>query len=149
MATSFNHFEDFHLGEIRHGGPVLIEAAEIQTFAARYDPQSFHLEEAAAAGSFFHGLVASGWHTASLTMRMTVEALGVAGNFIGLKVSGLRWPLPVRPGDQLRADIEITALRPLRSRPAYGLVELQVSTLNQLLQPVQHMHTATLIGRRP
>ncbi len=142
------YFEDFSVGEVHRGGPVAIDAAAIKAFAAQYDPQPFHLDETAAALSLFHGLVASGWQTASLTMRMMVDALGVAGRFIGLEVEEMCWPLAVRPGDVLRVEIEIVELRPLRSRSDYGLAKLKVTTLNQLDQPVQHARSTTMIARR-
>lgn len=142
------YFEDFSVGQIIHGGPVEVSADDIKKFAAAFDPQPFHLQEAAAAESFFHGLAASGWQTASFTMRMMVEALGVAGRFIGIEVDQMRWPLPVRPGDSLRVEVEIAHMRPLRSRPQYGLVKLSATTFNQAQQAVQHMRTTTLIGRR-
>ncbi|MGA7525476.1 MAG: MaoC family dehydratase [Acidobacteriaceae bacterium] len=142
------YFEDFSVGEVHRGGPLVVDADMIRAFAAQYDPQPFHLDEAAAALSFFHGLAASGWQTAGLTMRMMVDALGVAGRFIGLEVDEMRWPLAVRPGDVLRVEIEIVEMRPLRSRQDYGLVKLKVTTLNQLDQPLQHVRTTTLIGRR-
>lgn len=143
-----HYFEDFSVGQIFHGGPVAVAAADIKKFAAAFDPQPFHLDEAAAANSFFHGLAASGWQTAGLTMRMMVESLGVAGRFIGMQVDEIRWPLAVRPGDSLRVEIEIAHTRPLRSRPEWGLVKLSATTTNQAQQPVQHMHSTTLIGRR-
>ena len=142
------HFEDFSLGEVHRGGPVVVDAAGIRAFAVQFDPQPFHLDETAAASGFFHGLVASGWQTASLTMRMMVDALGVAGRFIGVEVEQMSWPLAVRPGDVLRVEIEIIEMRSLRSRPDYGLVKLKVTTLNQRNQPVQYARTTTLIGRR-
>ena len=142
------YFEDFSVGEVHRGGPIVVDAAGIKAFAALYDPQPFHLDEAGAAPGFFHGLAASGWQTASLTMRMMVDALGVAGRFIGLEVEEMRWPMAVRPGDVLRVEIEIVEVRPLRTRPDFGLVKLKVTTLNQVEQPVQHARTTTLIGRR-
>lgn len=142
------HFEDFSLGEVHRGGPVVVDAVGIRGFAVQFDPQPFHLDETAAASCFFHGLVASGWQTASLTMRMMVDALGVAGRFIGVEVEQMRWPLAVRPGGVLRVEIEIIEMRLLRSRPDYGLVKLKVTTLNQRNQPVQYARTTTLIGRR-
>lgn len=142
------YFEDLTVGQILHGGPVVVDAKTIIEFASMFDPQPFHLDETAAAQTFFQGLAASGWQTASVTMRMMTEALGVAGHFIGVEVDRLRWPLAVRPGDILRVEVEIAEMRPLRSRPEYGLVKLNVVTLNQADKPVQHMHTTTLIGRR-
>ncbi|HEX4019729.1 MAG TPA: MaoC family dehydratase [Acidobacteriaceae bacterium] len=142
------YFEDFSVGQIFRGGPVAVDATGIKEFAAIFDPQPFHLDETAATQTFFKGLAASGWQTAGLTMRMMVEALGVAGRFIGIEVDQMRWPLAVRPGDLLRVEVEIAEMRPLRSRPDYGLVKLKITTLNQADQPVQHMRTTTLIGRR-
>lgn len=136
------------MGQIFRGGPVAVDATGIKEFAAIFDPQPFHLDETAATQTFFKGLAASGWQTAGLTMRMMVEALGVAGRFIGIEVDQMRWPLAVRPGDLLRVEVEIAEMRPLRSRPDYGLVKLKITTLNQADQPVQHMRTTTLIGRR-
>ena len=147
-ATKTRYFEDFTVGQIFLGGPVAVDAADMKEFAAAFDPQPFHLDEAAAARTFFHGLVASGWQTASLTMRMMVESLGVAGRFIGVKVEEMGWPLAVRPGDVLYAEVEIAEMRSLRSRPEFGLVKLKVTTTNQAHQPVQHLHATTLIGRR-
>jgi acyl dehydratase len=142
------YFEDFSVGQTCRGGPVPVAASDIKAFAAKFDPQPFHLNELAAAHGFFKGLAASGWHTAALTMRMMVQALGVGGHFIGVEVDDIRWPLAVRPGDTLRVEIEIAEMRSLRSRPDYGLVKLRVTTTNQAAQPVQHMRATTLIGRR-
>lgn len=142
------YFEDFSVGQTCRGGPVFIDAGDIKAFAAKFDPQPFHLDELAAAQGFFKGLAASGWQTAALTMRMMVQALGAGGHFIGVEVDDLRWPLAVRPGDTLRVEVEIAEMRSLRSRPDYGLVKLIVTTTNQAEQPVQHMRATTLIGRR-
>ncbi len=142
------YFEDFSAEQIFHGGPIVIDAEGIKEFAATFDPQPFHLDESTATQTFFKGLAASGWQTAALTMRMMMEALDVAGHFIGIEIEEMRWPLAVRPGDILRVEVEIAATRPLRSRPDYGLVKLKVATLNQGDQSVQQMLTTTLIGRR-
>lgn len=142
------YFEDLSVGQTFHGDPVSVDASAIKEFAAKFDPQPFHLDEAAADRGFFHGLVASGWHTACLTMRMMTETLGVSGRFIGVEVDEMCWPHAVRPGDVLRVTVEIAEARPLRSRHDYGLVKLKVVTLNQADQPVQHMRVTTLIGRR-
>ncbi len=142
------HFEDFSAGQIFRGESIAVSADDIKRFAAAFDPQPFHLDEAAASQTFFKGLAASGWHTAGLTMRMMVEALGVAGHFIGVEIEEMRWPLAVRPGDTLRVEVEIAEVRALRSHPDYGLVKLNVTTLNQADQPVQQMRATTLVGRR-
>lgn len=142
------YFENLSVGQIFHGGPISVDASAIKEFAAKFDPQPFHLDEAAADRSFFHGLVASGWQTACLTMRMMTEALGVSGHFIGVEIDQMRWPLAVHAGDRLHVTVEIAEVRPLRSRVDYGLVKLKVATLNQENQPVQQTRATTLIGRR-
>jgi acyl dehydratase len=142
------HLEDFEVGQIFEAGPMTVDAAAIKAFAAQFDPQPFHLDEAAAADSFFGGLVASGWHTAALTMRMLVDgAAPVAGGLIGASVD-LAWPQPVRPGDTLHVASEVTEVQPSRSRPERGLVTLRSRTLNQRGEAVQVMSSRLLVFRR-
>lgn len=101
------YFEDLAVGQTFRTDKVTVEAGAIKAFAAEFDPQPFHLDEDAARESFFGGLVASGWHTAALTMRLFVEGeFTIAGGLIGLGVEELRWPRPVHPGDVLRAGRE-------------------------------------------
>ena len=105
---------------------------EFKTFAAEFDPQPFHLDEEAARDTIFRGLAASGLHTAALTMRLVVESeLKPAGGIVGASVDQLRWPLPVRPGDELRVESETLEVRPLKSRPDQGLIKVRTTTLNQ------------------
>ena len=143
------YFEDFTPGQtFRSRGTALVEPEAIKTFAASFDPQPFHLEEAAADRSFFGGLVASGWHTAGLTMRLLVEGeLEPAGGVIGAGVEALRWPTATRPGDVLGCVSEVLETRPSAKRPELGLLRLETTTTNQRGEVVQ-VFTCTLIVPR-
>jgi acyl dehydratase len=141
------YIEDLHVGQRFRTGTHRMTVAEIKTFAANYDPQPFHLDEEAAAHSLFGELVASGWHTASVTMRLIVESgLPRAGGVIG--VSGeLTWPRPTRPDDILQVESEIVELTPSKSRPDRGTARIRSITRNQGGEVVQDF-TAKLIVRR-
>ena len=128
--------------------PITAEA--IKAYAAQFDPQPFHLDEAAAADTLFHGLAASGWHTASLTMRLLLQyGLPLAGGIVGAGVEDMRWPRPVRPGDRLRVKSEVLDVRPSRSRPEQGLAKIRTTTLNQNDEPVQIFTANLVVPRRP
>ncbi len=127
--------------------PVTAEA--IKAFAAEFDPQPFHTDEAAARESFFGELVASGWHTAAITMRLLTEgALPIAGGAIGAG-GELSWPQPTRPGDVLTAESTIEAIRPSRSRPDRGMLTVRTETRNQRGEVVQVLVSKVLAFRRP
>ena len=134
-----HYFEDFAPGQKYRGATRLrVEAARVKSFAAEFDPQPFHLDEAAARESLFKGLAASGWHTAAMTMRLLVESdLKPAGGIVGAGFDEFRWPRPVRPGDELWVESEILEVRPSKSRPDQGLVKVRTTTYNQNGQPVQ------------
>ena len=121
---------------------------DIVDFARTFDPQPFHLDEAAAAASRFGGLVASGWHTAALTMRLLVESLPLAGGLVGAG-GELSWPRPTRPGDVLRAVSEVVSVTPSRSKPDRGTVLLRCETVNQDGAAVQIMQPRLVVPRRP
>ena len=126
------YFEDFQLGQkFRSNGSIRVTAQEITEFAEKYDPQPFHLDEAAGRSTFFKGLAASGWLTAAIVMRMRVETIQVHGGMIGAGVEEIRWTEPVRPGDSLRTETEIVGLRRSKKRPELGLVTIFTLTLNQ------------------
>ena len=147
--TTIMYLEDLQPGRIFRSGSVLVEAAEIKEFAARYDPQPFHLDEAAAAKTFFQGLAASGWHTAALTMKLLVGSeLQLAGGILGAGFEELKWPRAVRPGDELRVTTEILEVRVSRSRPAQGLVRVRTTTLNQRDEAVQEFVGTLVVPRR-
>lgn len=144
------YLEDFAPGQIYRSGSIAVDAAAIKRYAAEYDPQAFHLDEAAADASFFQGLAASGWHTASLTMRLLVDsALKPAGGIVGAGLDEFRWPRPVRPGDTLRVESEVLEVRPSKSRPQQGLVKLRVTTFNQNGEAVLVMVPNLVVPRRP
>jgi acyl dehydratase len=112
------YLEDFSAGQSFKSGRLRIDADSIRRFAAEFDPQPFHLDEAAAKTSIFQGLAASGWHTAAITMRLLVESdFKPAGGIIGAGFDELRWPRPVRPGDELRVESEVLETRVSKSRP--------------------------------
>ena len=144
------YLEDFAVGQTFGSGRRRIEKRRIETFAAEFDPQPFHLDEQAARNTLFGGLAASGWHTAALSMRLLVESeLKPAGGIIGAGFDELRWPRPVRPDDELRVESEVLEVRPSQSRPNEGLLKLRMTTLNQNGEAVQVAIGYLLVQRRP
>ena len=142
--------EDFAAGQKFGSARLRVEAERVKRFAAEFDPQPFHLDEAAARRSLFGGLAASGWHTAAMTMRLLVESeLLPAGGIVGVGFEELRWPRPVRPGDELRVQAEILDVRPSKSRPEQGIVKMRTTTTNQHAEPVQVSVGSIVVGRRP
>ena len=132
------YLEDFAAGQKHVSGTLRLDAAAIKAFAAQFDPQPFHLDEDAARGSFFGGLAASGWHTAALSMKLLVESgFRPAGGIIGTRAEELKWPRPVRPGDELHVEAEVLEVRPSSSRPGHGFVKCRTTTVNQNGEPVQ------------
>ncbi len=126
------YFDDLHVGDRFTTPSADVSEADIIDFAKRYDPQPMHLSRAAAAAGPLHGLSASGWHTAALAMRMTIDAKPLGGEpVLGLGVDELRWPNPVRPGDRLTGEIEVVGLTPSRSKPTHGVVRLKTTVRNQ------------------
>jgi acyl dehydratase len=126
------YFEDFHVGQRFDSiGSYKVTAAEIKEFGEKYDPQPFHLDEAAGEGSFFHGLAASGWLTAAIVMRLRVLSIRVSGGMIGAGAEQMRWTEPVRPGDSIRTEIEVVGVRYARTRPDYGVVTTRTKAFNQ------------------
>lgn len=142
------YLEDIEVGRQFVSREAVITAEAIKAFAAEFDPQSFHLDEAAAAASFFGGLAASGWHTAALTMRLLVECMPLAGGVIGAG-GELRWPAPTRPGDVLRVVSTVEAVTPSRSRPERGMITTRNETLNQRDEVVQSFLVNVMVRRRP
>lgn len=149
MPAMPRFLEDFAPGQKFGSGRLRVEAARIKAFAAEFDPQPFHLDEQAARASLFGALAASGWHTAAMTMRLLVESeLEPAGGIVGAGFDEFRWPRPVRPGDELRLEIEVLEVRPSKSRPAQGLVKIRTTTLNQKGEPVQVTIGSLIVPRR-
>ncbi|MFL4982812.1 MAG: MaoC family dehydratase [Xanthobacteraceae bacterium] len=147
---SGRYLEDFAAGQTYGSGRATVDAERIKAFAAEFDPQPFHLDEEAAAGTIFRGLAASGWHTAAITMRLLVESeLKPAGGIVGIGFDEFRWPRPVRPRDELRVESEVLEVRPSKSRPDQGLIKVRTTTLNQHNEPVQIMISNLVVPRRP
>jgi acyl dehydratase len=145
MASRTYYLDELAVGQRFTAGPLAVSAAEIKRFAREFDPQPFHLDEEAARPTLFQGLVASGWQTAALTMRMLTDGgMPIATGVIGLG-GELSWPLPVRPGDELRATSEVVAIAPSRSKPDRGIVTIRTVTTNQNGETVQVL-TAKLIA---
>lgn len=147
MAERF--LEDFTVGQTFGSGRLKIESEAIKRFAAEFDPQPFHLDEQAASNSLFRGLAASGWHTTGLTMRLLVESeFKPAGGVIGASLD-VRWPKPVRPGDELRVQTEVLEINSSKSRPELGFLKVKVTTLNQAEEIVQEYIGNLVVLRRP
>lgn len=131
MASEL-YFEDLYPGlKFISERSYKVTAEEIKEFAERYDPQPFHLDEAAGESSFFQGLAASGWLTAAIVMRLRVESIHIAGGMIGAGVEEIRWTQPVRPGDAIRTEAEILNTRLSSSRPSFGIVRSRTLVYNQ------------------
>lgn len=145
-----HNLEDFAPGQTFVSGRHRIDLAQIRRFAAEFDPQPFHLDDAAARDTLFGGLAANGWHTAAITMRLMLDS-GVVprGGIIGAGFDELTWPRPVRPDDELHLRIEVLEVRPSRSRPDRGMITLRTVTLNQHDQPVQISVGNLVVPRRP
>ena len=149
MTSGQMFYEDLAIGRTYRSEPIAVTIEEITSFAARYDPQPFHLDPAAGRESVFGGLVASGWLTASLTMRLMVKSeFRFGSGVIGLGVDSLRWPQPVRPGDTLTAAVEVVAMRASASQPEHGVVKIRTTTTNQRDEVVQVMISNVLVRRR-
>jgi len=133
------HFlEDFAVGDTYRSQRIRVDETRMRSFAAEFDPQPFHLDSDAARASIFGGLAASGWHTAAVTMRLLVDCdLKPAGGVVGAGFDEFRWPLPVRPGDELWVEVEVLEVRRSRSRPRQGILKIRMTTRNQNSEPVQ------------
>jgi acyl dehydratase len=142
------YLDDLYVGQRFTSGTHRMEAARIKDFAAEFDPQSFHLDEAAAEATVFKGLSASGWHTAAVAMRLLVTGgpqfangiIGFGGEFA--------WPRPTRPGDILHVESEIIEITPSRSKPHQGVVTLRATMLNQNGETVYLLTAKLLVLRR-
>jgi acyl dehydratase len=144
------YYEDLEVGKPQRFGRYEVTRAEVLDFAGKYDPQPFHLDDAAAAQTHFGRLAASGWHTCSMTMAMMVEArkddpvamLGAIG------IDELRWLKPVYPGDVLSCETELLEKRHSRSKPGTGILKSRTATFNQDGEQVLAMTAITLVRTR-
>jgi acyl dehydratase len=139
--------DDLHVGQRFTSGRHRIDEEQIKAFAAEFDPQPFHLDTEAAKDTLFGGLVASGWHTAAITMRLLVESgLPIAGGIVGAG-GEITWPNPTRPGDVLQVESEILELRPSRSHPDRGIATVRSETRNQRGEIVQVLIAKVVVPR--
>jgi acyl dehydratase len=143
------YLDDLAVGRKFVTGSTTLTLEGCKAFAAQFDPQPFHLDDAAARRSVFGRLAASGWYTASLSMRLLVEGeMAIAGGLIGLG-GEMTWPRPTYPGDTLRVESEILAVRVSESKPDRGVVTVRNQTLNQHGEPVQIAVVKMMVPRRP
>ncbi len=142
-------FEDFKPGDRRFFGPRVLTKEEIVAFGRDWDPQPFHIDEEAAARSPFGGLIASGWQTAALCMRLVVDGMLAQSSSMGSPgLDELKWLKPVRPGDALSVQVEILEATPSKSKPDRGSIRLTYSCTNQKGETVMTMTARVLFLRR-
>jgi acyl dehydratase len=142
------YLDDLRVGQRFTSATHALDEGQVIAFAAQFDPQPFHLDGAAAKDMFFSGLVASGWHTAAITMRLMVRGgVPIAGGLIGAGAE-ISWPRPTRPDDVLRVESEVLEITPSRSRPDRGMVKVRSETLNQRDQVVQVLEARMVVPRR-
>jgi acyl dehydratase len=138
-------FADFHPGQVIEAGPYLVTEAEVLQFARAYDPQWFHTDPEAAAEGPFGGLIASGWHTGAIAMRLAADAaLEGSESFASPGLGSVKWPHPVRPGDSLRLRAEVTEVRRSEKRPHLGILRWQWRLFNQREQLVLEVDATSL-----
>ena len=142
------YLEDFSVGQRFISETHRVDADQIKSFAKQFDPQPFHLDEAAAQASFFQGLAASGWHTASVTMSLLVQSMPIFGGLIGAG-GELQWPRPTRPGDVLQVESEVLEVKPSRSKAERGMITVRSVTKNQKGEEVQILTSRMLVWKKP
>jgi len=144
------YFEDFKVGDVVEAGSKTVAKEEVLAFAREFDPQPFHVDEAAAKQSIYGGLIASGWHSGSMLMRMFYEAVFRDAAAMGSPgIDELRWLKPVRPGDTLSFRAIVLEATPSRSKPDRGLIKTQCELLNQHGEVVMSLKPINFIRRRP
>jgi len=143
------YWEDFVQGSVTELGPRQVSADEIVAFASRYDPQPMHLDDAGAREAGLDGLIASGWHTCAMLMRMIADDFdGRTASLGSPGVDEVRWLKPVRPGDRLTARRTVTATRPSNSRPDVGFVMCAFEVVNQAGEVVMTSTSPQMVARR-
>lgn len=140
--------DDLSVGQQFTSRSMTLTVDDITAFAAQFDPQPFHLDAAAAAGTFYGGLAASGWHTAALTMRLLVESVPFAGGLIGAG-GEVNWPRPTRPGDSLHVVTTVEEIAPSRSHPERGMARIRSETRNGRGEVAQVLVARLVVPRRP
>jgi acyl dehydratase len=149
MGLLLLKFEDFPVGKVVECGPREVTLQEMLDFSRKFDPQTFHVDEEIARSSFFGGIIASGWHTCAMAMRMYVDGvIGIADSQGSPGVDSVRWLKPVRAGDVLRMRLEVMEARPSGSKPQLGLVRSFWQVLNQDGQVVMELSGWSMLRRR-
>jgi acyl dehydratase len=149
QANGSLYLEDLYVGQRFTSGAHAVDEAQIKAFAGQFDPQPFHLDDAAARSTLFAGLAASGWHTAAITMRLLVDGgAPIAGGIVGAG-GEVSWPKPTRPGDILQVESEVLEVTPSRSRPDRGMVTVRSETFNQRGEVVQMLTAKLVVPRSP
>jgi acyl dehydratase len=149
VPPSDRYFEDYTPGHIYELGSVTLSESEIVEFARQYDPQYFHLDREKAAAGPFGGIIASGWHTIGVAMRLYVDQyLSHVASLASPGVDDVRWPNPVRPGDTLRIRVTVLDARTSKSKPEKGIVRAKVEALNQRGELVLSTIIVSFVGRR-
>lgn len=144
-----HYLEDLTPGQRYGTASATVDLEQIQAFAAQFDPQPFHLDPEAAKQTLFGELVASGWHTMGMTMRLIVGSdVQLGWGFLGAGVENMDWPHPVRPGDTLRAENEVLEIKPSRSKPDRGVVRIRTTTYNQRDEPVLIVTAKVIVPKR-
>lgn len=138
--------DDLTVGQIFRSESYVIDAEKIKAFASEFDPQPFHLDENAAGDTFFGELVASGWHTAAITMRLLVASLPIQGGLVGAGTE-ITWPRPTRPGDTLRVESEVIEVKPSTKNKARGIATVRSTTINQDGKTVQTVTSRMVVPR--
>jgi acyl dehydratase len=142
------YLDDLQVGQRFTSATHLVDESQIKAFASQFDPQPFHLGAESARGTFFGELVASGWHTAAITMRLLVQSgLPIAGGIVGASAE-LSWPKPTRPGSILHVETEIIEVKPSRSHPHRGMATIRSETRNQAGEVVQVLVSRLVVPRR-
>lgn len=147
--TKPSYFEDFPVGAVFEFGSVTVSEAEILLFARQFDPQVMHVDPVAAAAGATGGLIASGWHTGSLAMRMYADHILPENGLPGPGVDALRWHLPVRPGDTLSMRVTVLDARVSQSKPDRGVVNILSEVVNQRGETVMSLQPINFFRRRP
>ena len=144
------YFEDFHEGQTFSCGSKTVDKDEVIAFATAYDPQPFHIDEEAAKASPYGGLIASGWHTAAMVMRMLVDDVFADSASMGSPgLDEIRWVRPVRPGDTLRVEMKVLGVKASQSKPDRGFVDVAYKVFNQEDTVVMTFRGTGMYGRRP
>ena len=143
-------FEDYVPGAVHELGTITVDGDEMRRFAAQFDPQSYHVDPEAAAQTHFGGLIASGWHTGSMMMRLlAINYLAPESSLGSPGIETLRWPRPVRPGDVLTVRVTVQGARRSQSRPDRGIVQSLIEVSNQNGEVVMTANPANLVLCRP